>query len=372
MAKIPRILHLTHEMAIGGTQQVISQLVGNLDGERFDCEIGCIDGLIGQLGEELQASGTQFHVFNRGPGFDLELIKSIRNVLKKNDFDVVHCHQYTPYVYGMFASLFTGVKVVYTEHGRFYPDSYTWKRRLVNLVLQKFTDSIVAISAATGKALTDFEWFSAKQIDIIYNGLEPGKASHDLSHLREKFGIKEEHFVFGTIARFDSIKNIPMMINAFKEVHSANSNARLLLVGDGDERQMLEGLAQDAGVADAVVFTGFQQNTADLMSLIDIYLLTSFSEGTSMTLLEAMSSGTCSIVTRVGGNVELIEHEVNGVSVESDDTPALVSCMSALLKDSEKRMSLGAQAAEVFKQRFSVAVMVEAYCATYEKLLRLN
>jgi glycosyltransferase involved in cell wall biosynthesis len=148
MSHKARILHLTHEMAFGGTQQVISQLVTNLDSERFYCEIACIDGKVGSLGEKLQSNGTNVHVLHRGSGFDFALVKAVRKLLKDEKFDIVHCHQYTPYVYGIFASLFTRVKVVFTEHGRFHPDSYSWKRRLVNPVLGKLTDSIVAISVA--------------------------------------------------------------------------------------------------------------------------------------------------------------------------------------------------------------------------------
>jgi len=369
MAQKPRILHLTHEMAIGGTQQVISQLVTNLDSERFDCEIGCLDGEVGSIGDRLQSAGTVFHVFHRGDGFDLELVKAVRRLLKKEKYDLVHCHQYTPYVYGIFASMFTGTKVVFTEHGRFHPDRYSWKRRLINLVLGRLTHSIVAISVATRQALAHYEWFSEKQIKVIYNGLEPYKASGNLTPWREQFGIPDGVLVFGTIARFDSIKNIPMMINAFKDVYGNNPNTRLLLVGDGDERSKLEELAQESGVADAVIFTGFQQDTAKLMSLIDVYLLSSFSEGTSMTLLEAMSSGTCSIVTGVGGNVELIEHGVSGIVVKSEDTSALAVSMSALAIDPDRREILGKEASKKFNERFSITSMIDGYSQTYDNVL---
>jgi glycosyltransferase involved in cell wall biosynthesis len=222
------------------------------------------------------------------------------------------------------------------------------------------------------QSLAYYEWFSAKQIKVIYNGLESFSESGDPKHWREQFGIPEGALVFGTIARFDSIKNIPMMINAFKEVHGRNPNTCLLLVGDGKERPMLEEAAREAGVAGSVIFTGFQQETAKLMSLIDIYLLSSFSEGTSMTLLEAMSSGTCSIVTRVGGNVELIEHESSGVIVDSEDTAALASWMSELAANPDKRRTFGNEATKVFNKHFSIISMLDGYSLTYEKALRIS
>ena len=158
-------------MGIGGTEQVICQLIRNLDANQYQCNVACIDGTVGPLGQQLKEYGVNFTVFKRRPGFDLALIGSIRNLLRQNQYDIIHCHQYTPYVYGICAALFSRAKVVFTEHGRFYPDSYSWKRRMVNPLLGWCTDSIVAISAATAGALAHYEWFSGKAIDVIYLSL---------------------------------------------------------------------------------------------------------------------------------------------------------------------------------------------------------
>ena len=224
-------------MGIGGTEQVVCQLIKNLDSARYECEVACIDGAIGPLGQQLKARGVEINVFRRQPGFDIKLIKSIRALLRERRYDIIHCHQYTPYVYGIFAALFTDTKVVFTEHGRFYPDTYSWKRRMVNPLLGFCTDSIIAISAATAKALVRYEWFSAKAVDVIYNGIAKSASSDHAEQLRVEFNLPDSATVFGTIARFDPIKNIPMMISAFQRVHEGNSNTRLLLVGDGIERQ---------------------------------------------------------------------------------------------------------------------------------------
>lgn len=362
-----RILHLTHDMGIGGTEQVICQLISNLD-EQYECDIACIDGTVGPLGQQLKQQGIRFSVFDRQPGFDLALIGNIRKLLRENSYDIIHCHQYTPYVYGILAAMFGPAKVVFTEHGRFHPDSYSWKRRLVNPLLGWCTDSIVAISAATARALSHYEWFSARAIDVIYNGIDPDSDSQP-KQLRGELGIPADHVVFGTIARFDPIKNIPMMIEAFATVHQEHKNTTLLLVGDGDEREKLELLVEQSGLKHAVVFTGYQEDTASFMAMMDVYLLTSFSEGTSMVLLEAMSSGTSSIVTAVGGNVEIIEHDVNGMIVESEDVPALAGWMSQLAVDSVLRQRLGEAATVVFNERFSVATMSSRYSETYHRVL---
>ena len=364
-----KILHVTHDMGIGGTEQVICQLIRHLDSSQYQCEIACIDGKVGPLGQQLQQLGVDCAVFERRPGFDLALIGSIRNLLRKNQYDIIHCHQYTPYVYGICAALFSRTKVVFTEHGRFYPDTYSWKRRIVNPLLGWCTDSIVAISQATAMALAQYEWFSAKRIGVIYNGIDPSSTMGEADQLRREYDIPDDHIVFGTIARFDSIKNIPMMIEAFQRVHRDNPKTTLLLVGDGAEREKLTSQVEQSGLSNAVIFTGYQQDTARFMSLIEVYLLTSFSEGTSMVLLEAMSTGTCSIVTAVGGNIEIIDHDVNGLVVESGDVERLSHWMLQLAGDSKWRQRLGSEAVAVFNQRFSVSTMSTRYSETYRRVL---
>ncbi|MEM7256720.1 MAG: glycosyltransferase [Pseudomonadota bacterium] len=365
-----KVLHLAHEMGVGGTQQVIRQLVGSLDTTRFECSVACIDGMIGMIGEELQHNGLEFHVFDRQPGFDRQLIRDIRQVLLSESIDIVHCHQYTPYTYGVLAALFTDVKVVFTEHGRFYPDSYSWKRRLINPLLQHRTDSIVAISAATADALAEYEWFTRRSIDVIYNGTDVEEPEGD-SSAREELQIPAESLVFGTIARFDPIKNLPMMINGFREVHQRLPDTRLLMVGDGEEREALEALVKEAGLKDSVLFTGYQSDTARYMSAIDVYLLTSFSEGTSMTLLEAMATRKPPIVTAVGGNIEIVEHLKNGLVVDSGDTERLVSHMNELVEDKQQRVQLGNAARDEYEKRFSVSSMTEQYEAVYKRCLKI-
>lgn len=364
-AKI-KILHLTYHMGIGGTEQVIYQLVEHADENLFDNSIVCIEGEVGPIGQKLQQASTVFHVFNRAPGFDTGLIKSVRGLIKSNQTDVIHCHQYSPYVYGVLAALFTDTKVIFTEHGRFHPDRYSWKRRIINPMLNSATFAVTAISEATRDALAHYEWFPKKSIKVIYNGIQASHSIDNFQH-RDELDLTREHLVFGTITRFDTIKNLPMMVRAFAIVYKRTPNARLLLVGDGEERANIEKLAVQLGVAHAVIFTGFQTDTKKYMSMIDIYILSSFSEGTSMTLLEAMSLSKCCVVTAVGGNVEIIKDQQSGLVVESDNTEQLAESLTKLTEDHQLRQRLGAAAKQRFDEKFDLNQMIEAFKQLYLK-----
>lgn len=353
-------------MGIGGTEQVIYQLVKNANAAEFENSIVCLEGEIGPIGQQLQESGTRFHVLNRTPGFDTSLIKSVRKLMQTENIDIIHCHQYTPFVYGVIAALLTNAKVVFTEHGRFHPDRYSWKRRLINPLLGLTTSSIVAISSATKDALAEFEWFRRGSIQVIYNGIAattPTDTKQD-----NEFNLTDRNLVFGTITRFDTIKNLPMMVNAFAKVHKQHPDVRLLLVGDGDQKPAIEQLVEALNLKKVVIFTGFQTNTKKFMSLIDVYILSSFSEGTSMTLLEAMSFSTSCIVTDVGGNIELIQNDVNGLVVESDNVSQLADAMFRLLAEEKTRVQLGSNAKQTFDDKFALNHMIQSYRDVYLKV----
>ena len=168
-----RVLHVTFNMGIGGTEQVIRQLVTGFNPQEVYNEILCIDGYVGPIGEDLKARGIRVSAVKRNPGFDRSLIKAIRGHLKAGSFDIVHCHQYTPYLYGWLAARLTGCKVVFTEHGRFHPDRYRYKAALINPVIAMMTPAIVAISSATRDALSRYEFIPKRKIQVIYNGIAP-------------------------------------------------------------------------------------------------------------------------------------------------------------------------------------------------------
>jgi len=389
-----RVLHVTYDMQIGGTEQVIRQLINGLDKQRFINTILCLDGQIGALGTELQNDGVEFIVMDRQMGFDRNLLREIRQLIKQRQFDIVHCHQYTPFSYAALACLFNrSPRVIFTEHGRFHPDRFSWKRRLINQVLGYRADAITAISDATREALAHYEWFRRSRIQLIYNGVaeiefsnpaqapstdpinqtksiaQPESENSIAQQMREDLGIAADDLVLGTVARLDTIKNQNMMIDALAALVGRYPNTHLLLIGDGPERQALEQYAADRDLVSHVHFTGFQNNPAPWYALMDVFLLTSLSEGTSMTLLEALSASRVCVVTDVGGNVEIITHQDNGLVVESKNVEQLVVVLEELIDNAGLRARYAARARHSFEQRFELGQMIQSYETLYNSMI---
>ncbi|QHJ11280.1 N-acetyl-alpha-D-glucosaminyl L-malate synthase [Paraglaciecola mesophila] len=364
------ILHLTFDMRIGGTEQVIKNLILGADASRFTMSVLCIESPLGPFADDLINSGIHIEALNRKPGFDVSLITQIRQHIKTHKIDIIHCHQYTPYVYGVLSALMTSAKVIFTEHGRFYPDSTTWKRKLINPLLHRFTHATTAISAATRDALVEFEYIPFNDIDVIYNGiigLEPDNKR--LEELKQRYPIAEKSTLFGTIARLDPIKNHCMMLRAFKRVIDAGVDAKLMIVGDGDERSNVDALIDELSLSEHVIMTGYEPKPHAHLALMDIYLLPSLSEGTSMTLLEAMSLRKPCIVTHAGGNPEIVLDKETGLVTPNDDEQAYADAMIMLAQNRQLQEHFGQASRARFEDTFDINNMTQAYEVLYLRLL---
>jgi len=391
------IMHITYDMRIGGTEMVIKNIIDGLANnnvnrtltqkdesntqnnqttfipsgltEGFKMSVLCIESPLGPFAEELQNNGIEFIELNRQPGFDTKLIKQIRKIIKTNKVDIIHCHQYTPWVYGVIAAAFTKTKVIFTEHGRFHPDSSTWKRKLINPILNLFTDQVTAISKATKQALIEFENIPEKSIDVIYNGIAPLDVNQaDVDKLRAELAIPENNTILGTIARFDPIKNHTMMLKAFSLVLEQQPNTTLIIVGDGEERHNIERCIEKSGIRNNVLLTGYQTKPQNYLALMDIYLLSSFSEGTSMTLLEAMSLGKPCVVTDVGGNPEVIIDGENGFVTPNDNKNKFATGIIKIIHENGKAISFEKVSENRFKTHFSEKNMNNKYQDLYQQM----
>jgi glycosyltransferase involved in cell wall biosynthesis len=223
----------------------------------------------------------------------------------------------------------------------------------------QLTSQVTAISIATKKALVKHEFIPSKKIHVVYNGISPLTPVSDTTPIKANYGVPYESFIFGTVARLDPIKNQKMLINAFADVVKSRKNVFLFIVGDGEMRGDLEKLTSSLNLESNVIFTGYRSNPSDLINMFDVFLLSSLSEGTSMTLLEAMSLSKPCVVTNAGGNPEVIEHEYNGIVCANDDQDAFsCACLNMLNKDINE---MSKNSFQRFNEKFSVESMLSQY-----------
>ena len=361
-----KVLHVTYDMRIGGTEMVIKNIIEGNTNQNINMSIYCIEEPIGPWGVDMQNNGITVHSIARSEGFDKNVIKALRSHIKQHKIDILHCHQYTPWVYGTLAALGTQTKIIFTEHGRFYPDSSSWKRRFINPVLSLFTHRITAISKATKQALVDYEFLSAKRIEVIYNGIEGLLVDQEKSaEIKTQLDLNKDDIIFGTIARLDPIKNHAMMLNAFAKLVQNNTNAKLIIIGDGDLMAQIKTQVLALSLQRHVVLTGYINYPKDYLAIFDVFLLSSFSEGTSMTLLEAMSVGKPCVVTDAGGNKEIVADDVTGMVTDNDVAAQFAEAMLALASNTTIAEQYGSAGKDRFEHLFNVSIMNENYAKLY-------
>jgi len=188
--------------------------------------------------------------------------------------------------------------------------------------------------------------------------------------LRRSLGFGPDDFVVGTAGRFDTIKNIPLLIESLARVASGAPQLRGLLIGDGPEFAGIESLIRTKGLAGRVEMTGFRQDARKLIACMDLFVLSSFSEGTSVALLEAMAAAIPVAVTNVGGNGEIVIDGRTGWVVPSNSVDALSDAIAQSVTRADVRQRFATAGQHRFRARFTFDSMIARYRDRYEALCR--
>ena len=364
-----KVAFVLHVMNVAGAEMLVAETIRRL-GDRIDPVVLCLDR-VGTMGEQLAASGTPVLAYGRRPGVDLGVSWRMARDIRSHRIDVVHAHQYTPFFYASIAARLSGVRprVIFTEHGRHYPDVVSPKRRLINrVVFDRLADRVNAVCEFSARSLAALDGFSAARIEVIPNGVDlPAYApAADRTALRTRLGLDPAKKYVATIARFHPVKDHATLVHAFALVASEVPDADLLLVGDGELRAELVALVAQLRITDRVQFMGVRRDVADLLRAADVFALTSVSEAASITLLEAMASGLPVVVTAVGGNPEIVRDKVDGFLAPRGDSTAVAQAMLRLLREPELAAALGQAGRERVRSKFQLEQTIERYYDLYQ------
>jgi glycosyltransferase involved in cell wall biosynthesis len=366
-----KIANIVHNLNPGGTERLVADMSTTLSRD-FDISVICLDEP-GLWADSVREKGIPVHAFYRQPGLDLRLPIKLASFARKNKIDLFHAHQCTPWFCAGLARIFCPwVKLLFEEHGRLYPEIINRKRILFNkFLLQHLTTLAVAVSKDVKKRLAVYEGVNLAQISVVYNGANPTDKMErcQIKILREQFGFNEHEMVVGTVGRIDPIKNLPLFIRGFKKIKIEVPDLRGIIIGDGPLFPEIAEMLRTLGLEKDIVLTGYRSDAATLMNLMDIFILVSFSEGTSMALLESMSLGIPSIVTDVGGNPEIVINGETGWIIPSDDQDAFDKALHGAILDVDKRSEMGDAAKRLFRDKFEFSRMIEQYRIIYDELM---
>ena len=354
----------------GGTERLVIEIAKQV--QRVTRSSVCCLDAPGAWAGELTSIGIPVVALDRGHGFQPGIGRRLAEAARAAGARVIHCHQYSPFVYGRLATYWDRrLRLVYTEHGRLDDAPPTLKRRFVNplLALGRGTYTTVSHDLATFVAASGFP---ASRLRTVHNGIHvPGEPTDAQRHeARRTLGLHPHDFVVGTIARLDPVKCLGTLLKAMDWLRRTRggSRARVVIVGDGPEAANLQAQVAALDLSAYVLLAGHHAAARRLLPAFDVYVNSSLKEGISLSILEALAVGLPVVATAVGGTPEIIEDGQSGVLVPPDSPTAIADACAELEANLVERARLGKAGRTRVVSMFSEERMMQDYLDIYGEL----
>ena len=237
---------------------------------------------------------------------------------------MVHTHQIGALLYAGPAARRARVPVVvHTEHGKHY--AARWRKRIVGRMAARYAHRYFCVSDDIRREVCDFRIVPSTKAEVVHNGIDlaPFEGLPDVVTARRDLGLPADAFIVGTVGRLAAVKRQDVLLRGFARLVANRPSSHLLIVGEGANRAGLESLAAALGISSKVTFAGYASRPERFLAAMDVFALTSDSEGMPLSILEAWAAGKPVVASRVGGVPELIEDGRNGLLVPAGDDVAL-------------------------------------------------
>jgi sugar transferase (PEP-CTERM/EpsH1 system associated) len=357
-----RVMHVIFSLRMGGTEHALVKLVNALDPASIASEI-CSCQPADTLKTRLDRR-VLLHEFNRRKGNDPAIVLHLARLFRQRKPDIVHTHSWGTLCEGVLAARLARVPyIVHGEHG-------TMETRPRNLRIQRFvwqrTDRVLAVCGALADNMTRQTGYARDRISVLLNGVDVNRfAPGRREAARAKLSLAPDEFVIGTVGRLVPVKDHDTLLHALAMLKRKNIRFKAVIAGDGPLREALAATAARLGVARSVDWLGSRDDVEDVLSALDVFVLSSASEGLSNTLLESMATGLPAVATRVGAADELIDHGRTGLLVAPGSAKPLAEALATVYASPDLRREMAARARRKAQQQFSLDRMAAAYEQLY-------
>jgi glycosyltransferase involved in cell wall biosynthesis len=311
---------------------------------------------------------------------DARSIQRLAEIIREERPHVLHTHTAKAGAIGRAAALLAGGAhppvVIHTFHGHvlkgYFGAGRTAFFREVERRLARVSDVLVAVSPEVRDELVELGVAPREKFAVIRLGIpleeRLGDPTADLDY-RRLYGIPEDAFVVGWVGRMTGVKDTASTLEILRAARDRGVDAVLCLVGDGPDRGRLEQVAHDLGIARHCFFVGYQEDVAGYYRLFDAFLLPSVNEGTPVSAIESLASGTPVVANRVGGVPDVVRDGVDGFLVEAGDVEGAAERLARLAGDPMLRARLGEAGRERVLRRYSVSRLVDDVDRLYRSVL---
>lgn len=359
------ILHLIDTTGPGGAETIFTQLAAYTQNQGFR-SIAVIRGP-GWVQRELERLGVETRVINCKGSFNISFLRSLRDIIRTEEIDLIQAHLLGSSLYGSLAGLWTSTPVISTFHGHVDVSPNERLRLLKFLIIQLGSKSIVAVTQKLRDMLIRVPTVFASKVITIPNGIDttlyaPGPAAP----LRRDYGVPHNAIMIGCLGNVRSAKNYSLALETLKDLNDRGVDARLFIAGD-DTNSLAEEhkqYAKELNIEDQVVWLGFYKDTPAFLNAIDIFLLSSSSEGHPLAITQAMATGVPIVATQCGVE-EILTNSETALLSEKYDAEELSKKIQLIFTENKIKNQIVRNARFVAQRNFSLSSMHYCYNSLY-------
>lgn len=368
-----RVLECIRQGQIGGGESHLLSLVENLDKNIFEPIV--LSFTDGPMINRLQNLSVKTNIILTQKPFDVSVWKMVKRLMVSEQIELVHAHGTRANSNVFWAARALKIPIVYTIHGWSFHVDQNPLVKLVRIQGEKLltSKSSLNIAVSSSNRQTGVNHIKGFKALVINNGIDQSRFSpnNDYKNIRAELGINSNDMLLLFIARFTGHKQPLALINAFAIALKEMPELKLLMVGEGDDREKAEDLVKELGIKSSVLLLNFRQDVPDILAAANIFILPSLWEGLPIGLLEAMSMGKAIIATNVDGTCEVIDNEENGLLVELTNLEQNLSkAIIRLAGDPVLREKFRINAIDTVDSRFNAKAMTREIEKVYLNLIQ--
>jgi L-malate glycosyltransferase len=372
---VRKVFYLVDSLNIGGTESQAVELARRIPAAGYEVTLGCLRAQ-GPLLERLQGTAVVVREFHPTGGIDtpagIYQLLRLSWFLRRKRFDIVHTHDLWSNLLGVPAAWLAGVPaIISSRRDLAHLEWYEGNRRVWLRCIQNLSSAVLANATPIREALIAEDGFAPGKVRVIHNGVDIEKFHATRAGRESLFPEVGDGKLVVLVGNLHSdVKGHPWLIAAAPAVIREFPSTRFVLAGDGERRANFEQQVARVGLQRNFLFLGRRADVPQILSCCDIAVLPSRAEGLSNAVLEYMAAGLPTIVSRVGGNAELIEDGVRGLVVPPEDAPALSAALLRLLRDAGLARRMAQSGHEFTVHNFSFERLVCEVDALYTELLK--
>jgi len=303
--------------------------------------------------------------------FDMGVIRRLVRLIKTEGYQIIHTHGYKSDILGLIAARLAGIKIVATPHG--FENADDWKLKayigLGNQFL-KWCDVVAPLSEQLIRDVADIG-VSKQKIRYIQNGVDLDEVETQRQRRAQNPLLLEKRKKrVGFVGQMISRKNIFDLLDIFDQLQKKHGDLELKLLGDGDQRPLLEQHAATLASKDAIEFLGFRNDRLEWLQSFDLFVMTSTLEGIPRCLMETMAMGVPVAAYNIAGIDQLLKHEDTGLMATLGDRQDLAHQWERLLYDSELAEKIAENARQFVLEHFSGLRMAREYSSLFKEMTR--